>query len=116
VWHRCAFSTRRCNVFIHDIAAAITTMIGNPGSQQYAPAVTSDGTMYFARSGRACGATVRLMRRPPGGPMTVASPLAFGQDMSRTYARENADGTTTVFFGRYRCRADAWDVFSVFDP
>ena len=72
--------------------------------------------MYFARSGRACGAVVQLMRRPPGGPSKVVAPLPFGQDMSSTYALENADGTTSVFFGRIRCRINERDVFSVLDP
>ena len=114
VWARCE---RFCNVFIHDIAAATTTKIGNPGSYQYAPSVTSDGTMYFVRSGRTCGSVSRLMRRPPPlGPGKVVAPLPWGQDISTTYALENADGTTTVLFGRIRCRADMRDVFSVLDP
>ena len=113
VWSRC---DRNCNVFIRDIAAATTTKIGNPGRQQYAPSVTSDGTMYFVRSARACGAFVQLVRRPPGGPGKVVAPLPWGQDISSTYAHENADGTTRVLLGRVRCRADARDVFSVRDP
>jgi hypothetical protein len=114
VWWRC---DRFCNVFIHDIAASTTTKIGNPGSHQYAASVTSDGTMYFVRSGRACGSVARLMRRPqPLGPPKVVAPLPWGQDISSTYALENADGTTTVLFGHIRCRANLQDVFSVLDP
>ena len=64
------------------------------------PVVTSDGTMYFVRSGRACGAIAQLVRRPPGGPGKVVAPLPWGQDISSTYALENADGTTSVLFGR----------------
>jgi len=57
------------------------------------------------------------MRRPPPlGPGKVVAPLPWGQDISTTYALENADGTTTVLFGRIRCRADMRDVFSVLDP
>jgi hypothetical protein len=116
VWARCTVSNRTCNVFMHDIAAVATTMIGNPGRQQYAPSVTSDGTLYFARSRRGCGASVQLVRRPLGGPSKVIAALAPGRDVSSMYALENADASTTVLFGRIHCVTDGRDVLSVLDP
>lgn len=113
VWFRCA---ARCNVFLHDIGAGTTTMIPNPSRQQYSSSVTSDGTMYFVRSARGCGALTQLVRRPLGGPSKVIAALGAGRDASRTFAFENADGTTSVYFDRFRCATRAWDVFQVVDP
>jgi hypothetical protein len=116
VWFRCVRSTGRCNVFMHDIAAGTTTVIPNPGRQQYSPSVASDGTVYFVRSRRGCGAAVQLIRRPPGGPSRLIASLKPGRDASHTYALENADGTTTVFFERVYCPTESWDVLKLVDP
>ncbi|HXV33617.1 MAG TPA: hypothetical protein VD769_06375 [Gaiellaceae bacterium] len=114
VWFRC---TPLCDVFLHDIAAGTTTRIPNPNRrQQYDPAVTSDGTVYFMRSGRGCGTSVRLVRHPLGGTSRVLASLGAGRDSSHTYALENDDGTTTVLFDRVRCTTRARDIFKVVDP
>ena len=116
VWYRCVNRTRRCNVLMRDIAAGTTTMIPNPGRQHYSPSVTSDGTVYFIRSGRGCGNTVQVVRRPLGGPSKVIAAVGAGRDVQTTFALENGDGTTTVYFDRVRCATRAWDVFRVVDP
>jgi hypothetical protein len=116
VWHRCINRTRRCNVLMRDISAGTTTMIPNPGRQQYSPSVTSDGTVYFIRSGRGCGNTVQVVRRPLGGPSKVIAAVGAGRDVQTTFAFQHADGTTAVYFDRVRCATGAWDVFSVVDP
>ena len=114
VWYRC---TPACDAFLYDIAAGTTTRIPNPDRrQQYDPSVTSDGTVYFLRSRRGCGNSVRLVRRPLGGPSRVLAALGAGRDSSHTYALENANGTTTVFFDRVRCSTNARDVFKLIDP
>ena len=114
VWYRC---TPACDVFLYDIAARTTTRIPNPGRrQQYGPSVTSDGTVYFVRSGRGCGASVRLVRHPLGGPSKVLAAVGAGRDSFNTYALENDDGTTTFFFDRVRCSTAAFDVLKLIDP
>jgi hypothetical protein len=114
VWYRC---TPACDVFLYDIAAGTTTRIPNPNRrQQYDPSVTSDGTVYFVRSGRGCGASVRLVRHPIGGPSKVLATLGSGRDSFHTYALENDDGTTGLFFDRVRCSTGAFDVLKLIDP
>jgi hypothetical protein len=114
VWYRC---TPACDVFLYDIAAGTTTRIPNPNRrQQYDPSVTSDGTVYFVRSGRGCGASVRLVRHPIGGPSKVLATLGSGRDSFHTYALENDDGTTSLFFDRVRCSTGAFDVLKLIDP
>lgn len=115
-WQRCVNRTRRCNVLVRDITAGTTTMIPNPGRQQYSPSVTSDGTVYFIRSGRGCGNTVQVVRRPLGGPSKVIAAVGAGRDVQTTFALQRADGTTTVYFDRVRCATGAWNVFAVVDP
>ncbi len=116
VWHRCVRRTGRCNVLVHDIAAGTTTTIPSPARHQYSPSVTSDGTVYFIRSGQGCGNTVRVVRRPLGGPSKVIAAAGVGRDVQATSALANADGTTNVYFDRIRCSTGAWDVFKVVDP
>jgi hypothetical protein len=114
VWFRC---TPACDVFLYDIAAGTTTRIPNPSRRQhYDPSVTSDGTVYFVRSGRGCGASVRLVRHPLGGPSRVLAALGTGRDSAHTYALENGNGTTSVFFDRVRCSTGGWDVLKLIDP
>jgi hypothetical protein len=114
VWFRC---TPLCNVFLYDIAAGSTAKIPNPSRrQQYDPSVTDDGTVYFLRSGRGCGNSVRLVRHPLGGPSRVLASLGAGRDSGHTYALENDDGTTTVLFDRVRCSNGARDILKVVDP
>jgi len=113
VWYRC---TPRCDVFLHDIALGTTTRIPNPqGKQQYDPSVTSDGTVYFVRSGRGCGASVRLVRVPPGGPETVLTSLGAGRDSFHTFALEHAQGAS-LYFESVRCSNSSRDIFRIIDP
>jgi hypothetical protein len=114
VWYRCRPA---CDVFLYNIAARTTTRIPNPDRrQQYEPSVTSDGTVYFVRSGRGCGTSVRLVRRPLGGPSRVLAALAPRSDSFHTYALDNANGTSTLFFDRFRCSTGALDVLKLIDP
>jgi hypothetical protein len=101
---------------VRDIAAGTTITVPNPGRQQYSPSVTDDGTVYFIRSGRGCGNTVQVVRRPLGGPSKVIAAVGAGRDVQSTFALADANGTTTVYFDRLRCATGAFDVFSVVDP
>lgn len=113
VWYRCAPT---CNVFRYDIAAQTVAPIPNPGGHQYDPSVTDDGTAYFIRSGFGCGVAVRLVRQPVDGPRKRLAELPAGRDSGHTYAVENANGTTSVFFHRATCRSGADDVLRIVDP
>lgn len=114
VWYRCAPT---CNVLLRDIVAGTTTRIPNPlGRQQYDPSVASDGTVYFVRSGRGCGTSVRLVRHPLGGPSTVIASLAPGRDSFNTQVEDNGDGSSSLYYERVRCSNGASDIFRVVDP
>lgn len=113
VWYRCAPT---CNVFRYDIAAETAAQIPNPGGHQYDPSVTDDGTVYFVRSGFGCGVAVRLVRQPVDGSRKLLAQLVAGRDSAHTYAVENTDGTTSVYFHRANCRTNANDVLRIVDP
>jgi hypothetical protein len=113
VWFRC---TPKCDVFLYDIALGTKTKIPSPaGKQQYDPSVTSDGTVYFVRSNRGCGAAVRLVRVPLGGPATVLTSLGAGRDSFHTFALEHSQGVS-LYFESVRCAGRGADVFRIIDP
>lgn len=118
-WTKC---TPVCNVFRRDIAATATTRFAkprtNPPRWQYAASVTSDGTVYAARSGRGCGTFVKIVRFGVGDPATgtVIAALPRGVDIQYTYAREKPDGSVEVFYDRGRCPAGRFNIYQVTDP
>jgi hypothetical protein len=114
VRYRCA---PRCNAFRYDIATGAKARIPNPlRRHHYDPSVTRDGIVYFVSSGNGCGVSVRLERRPVGGPSRVLTSLRPRWDSFHTFALENANGTTSFFFERVHCRTFAQDVLKVVDP
>jgi hypothetical protein len=113
VWSSCP-SKRRCNVFVYRISDGTRQMIPNPGGRDHAPSVTPDGTVYFARSGAACGSSVKLVRYLPGGPATVLWRLPGGDDIGTTRVFLEPGGPTTVYYDHFACgRAAVSDVWQI---
>ena len=119
VWTRC---TPRCAVYVRDIAGATTTRLTNPSTTrryQYAPSVTPDGRVYVARSSSSCGSNVRIFRYDP--PITTATiatqvgEIAPGADTFSSFARDNGDGTVSVFYDRVNCGTNRWNVYKITD-
>jgi hypothetical protein len=95
---------RSCDVFVHDIAADKTSRVPNRNGQcQYAPSVDPSGTVYFGRSGFGCGAHAAIMRFPVGGNVQRVERLSDGTDFANSFAVDNGDGTTTIYFDPARC-------------
>jgi hypothetical protein len=96
-----------CNVFRYEISTKELTEIENPGLQQYAAGVTDDGTLYLVRSGGSrywhCGTHARIVRYPEGGPGVVIARLNAPRDALNTFAIEETDGSTSLYFGRLNC-------------
>jgi len=108
---------RPCDVFLHDIAQDTTKKIPNPKSKcQYAPSVDPTGTVYFVRSGFGCAKNVKLRQFPLGGPMSTLMPLADNLDLQQTYAVDNGDGTTDVYFDPSDCDSHGRDIQKVTVP
>lgn len=121
VWEDCRitreFAFTDCNVFRYRISTKRTVRLPNPGKQQFASAVTSDGTVYFARVGGSdawqCGKHAKLLRYPVGGPATVIASLPQGKDDFSMFALEEADTSATLYFDREDCRTFDRDIYKI---
>jgi hypothetical protein len=101
-WSRC--SRNACTAYVHDVGSATTTPVPNPKDRfQYATSVDASGTVYLAESGPTCGAKVRLVSSTSNGTRTVLVSLSRGIDFGDSYALDNGDGTTSVFFDPGEC-------------
>ena len=119
VWHRCQ-SNRKCDVVRYHIPDGVRKTIPNPTGQQHAPSVAEDGTVFFARSGGACGSGVRLVRYSLDGTSAVLWQLPSGDDIGATSVHLEADGTTMVLYDHFACReateSDAWKIGEELTP
>lgn len=111
-WAKCVTT---CQAWYHDIVAGTTQRIANPlDRQQYSPAVSGDSSsIYFVRSGNACGANVKLMRWDIGGgdPVVVSS-LADGLDIYWSPGVfTDGDGHDHVYFGQLACDSFYGDIY-----
>jgi hypothetical protein len=122
VWQQTVFSKRTeevigVDVFLYDIAAGTTTKLPDTDEERpshYGPSVDADGTVYYGRSTLACGENAELIGRTLDGTESVLYTFPTGRDFSFTFALDNADGTTDVFFDRARCRgSDFGDIWKL---
>lgn len=106
-----------CSVYLYTISPATLTHIPHPtGLLDYYPAVSSTGTLYFARSGSySCGKTVQLMQLPLGGTATSLNAFHPGTDLGPMQTFN--DGTNDqVNYTRIACVSNGWDIYRVTVP
>lgn len=97
-----------CEVFRYEIAADSAVPIANPnGRCQYGSSVTSDGTVFYGRSGFVCGRNATLRKLPLGGSAETLIDFADGRDFTSSYALDNLDGTADVYYDPARCGGDS---------
>jgi hypothetical protein len=116
VWYRCR-PADLCNVYRYNISSKVTSLIPNPDKRnQHAASIAPDGTIYFARGRRGCGNSVKLMRRPPGGPTTFMTRIQDGLDVGDSYAAVDASGNNQVFYEQFVCnKAIGSNIYRVAD-
>lgn len=118
-WFTCS-TFSRCRVWRDDLSDLDPPVrIPNPtGSSQYAPSVTPDGTLYFVESENVVCRSVhpRLVRIRPTGARAVLVRFGRNRDPAITSPVANANGSTWVYYDRYRCGTGVADVYRVFDP
>jgi len=114
-----------CDVWRYDIAGGSSTKIPNPNDRcQYGPSVDPAGTVYFARGGFTCGTNQSIQAYPVGGPVATLIQLTDGRrgfsTYFSTYAVDNGDNTTDLYYDPSRCKADgsygSGDIFKVTTP
>jgi hypothetical protein len=122
VWQQAVFSKRSGQVisidaFLYDIAAGTTTKLPDTDPERpshYGPSVDADGTVYYGRSSFVCGENAELVRRDLDGTESVVYSLPTGRDFAFSFALDNTDGTTDVFFDEGRCRgSDFGDIWKL---
>lgn len=102
------FEFTDCHVFRYQISTGDMSRLDNPGQQQYAGAVSDDGTVYLIRTGGRrswnCGLHTKIVRMPLAGPGEVIAKLPEGRDALTTFAFDEPGGSTTLYFDRITCR------------
>ncbi len=116
VWDECPVRNGayvNCNVYSYDILGKVKSKVPNPVKFQYSPSVTSDGTVYYVRSGGSCGAGVRFMRYTPAVGSVVFATVPRGYDIDTLEAHTNTDTTTSLYFDRFSCRQYEEDIYKI---
>jgi hypothetical protein len=93
------------DVFRHDVMSGITTRIAQQDEffAHYAPSVTRDGTVYFARSGDGCGLDVEIARQSIGAPSEVLLDIPDGWDLPSSYVFERSGGVVDLYYDLTDC-------------
>jgi hypothetical protein len=111
------FQYSNCQQFLYEISTGSKTVLPNPGLQQYAGGVTSDGTVYLVRSGSskrwACGKNARIVRVPLGGEGEVIHRFPDGVDVLAGFAFEESYDSVSYFVQRLRCRRGSGGIYVV---
>jgi hypothetical protein len=119
-FERCDFDRHtqeysNCDVFRYQISTEALVRISNPGRQQYAAGISQDGTIYMVRTGGPnvwrCGQNTRIVRYPVGGPGVVIAEI--GSDALRTFATDETDTSTTLYFERFRCSSNESGIYRI---
>jgi hypothetical protein len=105
VWHRCKPPTK-CDVYRYNINLKIAKKVPNVKDRsQYAPSVTPEGIVYFARGRRQCGRAVKFFRWRPGRKPHGLLRLRHNRDVGDSYVATTSAGKTEVFFEQNVCDA-----------
>jgi hypothetical protein len=116
-WNRHTGQYSDCNVFRYQISTGDLVKVENPGRQQYAGAVSQDGTIYMVRTGGPdiwrCGRNTQLVRYPVGGPGVIIADIQT--DALTTFATDETDGSTTMYLEKARCDTGKMGVYRITD-
>ena len=105
-----AVCTPKCNVYLLNLTTGHRIKVPNPGSTyQYNPGVSVKGTVFFGRSGAACGSHANIYRYTPGGTPRLALRLPNGVDEAQIFVFTSGN-KTTVYFDRSVC-PHAFDIY-----
>jgi hypothetical protein len=115
-WTKC--SSFPCQAYYYDISGQTTHTVPNPlGKQQYYPSPSGDSSsIYFVRSGTACGANANIMRYDiGGGDPVVVSNLPDNHDVEASPS-VYTDGLSSdhVYFGELTCKGNFYgDIYKI---
>lgn len=110
---------RAWNVVVYQISTGQRTTVPNPNNRfNYTPAVTADGTVYYARSGNGCGVNVRIYRWSvvnPADPPVLLRDIPDGGEIADGLFAFNDGVSTSVYFDRFRCSGGDSNIYRLDD-
>jgi hypothetical protein len=110
VWQKCPRS--KCSIWRYQIST--DTLLKMPADVPvvYSPAVTSDGTVFYVRSGYSCGQHTRIVKILSDG-TTMSTVFSFprGVDAVDLFAYPNLSATVDLYLSRVSCRTFDFDVY-----
>ncbi len=106
VYHKC--TPNGCDVFRYNIRTRNKIRLPSPRFSQYFPSVARDGDVYYASSGAACGARVKILRWHEGNPRQIA--FLGRKDTFQTYVAPAPGARVDVYFSKFRCNRDGSDM------
>jgi hypothetical protein len=109
VAHRSSGRVIDGDIWLYDIAQGTTTKIPTERRVwEYGASVSADGTVYFGRSSPACGEDAEIIERQPDGTESVLFTFPIGVDFGFSFAVDNPDGSTDVYFDAGSCAGEDW--------
>lgn len=112
-------TSRAWNVFVYTISTGQTTKVPNPNHKDnYRPAITADGTVYYVHAGNSCGENVRIYRwsvANPTDPSVLLMALPDGAEIAERLYAFNDGVSTSVYFDRFRCSGGGSNIYRLDD-
>jgi len=103
VWDECPRGV--CDVYRYQISSATKTKIPQGGSDQFSPAISTDGTMYYVRtSADRCGRNASIVRRTLDGTETILYSFPNGVEASYMFLYDGV--SQDLYLGDVDCSND----------
>ncbi len=109
VWQKCPKSS--CSIFRYQISTDTTIKLPADVPVVYSPAVTSDGTAFYIRSGYSCGQHVKIVKVTDATTLQTVYSFPDGVDASDLFAIPNETAGVDVYMSRVPCRTFDFDVY-----
>jgi hypothetical protein len=106
VFHRCTVGITSCDVIRYQISTRNFVTIPSKRPFQYNASVMPNGSVYFAGSGKACGANTGIYRRRNGTTTRIGRLRRNYEVFLNTFAAPKPGGGTDVYYTRGRCKND----------
>ena len=103
------------NVWRYNIDTQVKNKVVLPHDRdEYYASATSDGTVYVAQAGDACGSGAKLWRVDAGGAATLVYALPTGSEPLSINATDTGSGVT-LYSDRYICKKKTSNIFRIDD-
>jgi hypothetical protein len=103
------------NVWRYNIVTQVKNKVVLPRDRdEYYASATSDGTVYVAQAGDACGSAAKLWRVDGGGAATLVYALRAGSEPLSINATDTGSGVS-LYSDRYVCKQKTSNIFRIDD-